>query len=56
MIAADRAGVPLWEFMAQPTAWRELYRAAIAAERQVQHDLALRQARQAKAARMRGGR
>jgi hypothetical protein len=56
MLAADRAHVPLWQFMAQPTAWRELYRVAVTAERQAEHDIARRNERRANMARMKGGR
>ena len=54
MIAADRAHVPLWEFMAQPLAWREMYRLAVSAERQAEHEIRRRQERQAAARRRQG--
>ncbi len=56
MLAADRARVPLWDFMAQSVAWRELYRVAVAAERGAEHELAARRVRQQRMAQMRGGR
>ena len=54
MLVADRAGVPLWEFMRQGTAWREYYRLALMAERKAEHEVAVRRARQAKMAQSRG--
>jgi hypothetical protein len=56
MLAADRAHVPLWDFMARPTAWRELYRVAVMAERQAEHEVARKNARRQKMAAMKGGR
>lgn len=56
MLAADRAHVALWEFMAQPLAWRELYRVAVTAERRAEHEIARKNARRQKAAQQMGGR
>lgn len=56
MLAADRAHVALWDFMAQPLAWREMYRVAVNAERRAEHEIARKNARLQKLAAMKGGR
>lgn len=56
MLAADRAHVPLWDFMAQPTAYREMYRVAVASERRAEHELARKAERRQRMAQMKGGR
>lgn len=55
VLAADRAHVPLWDFKAQPTVWREIYRTVVISERQASNELAKREARRANR-RGRGGR
>lgn len=45
MLAADRAHVPLWDLLAQPTVYRELYRVAVMAERAAEHEMARQAAR-----------
>lgn len=54
MLAADRARVPLWDFMAQPVAWREMYRIAAGAESRAQAEIQRRNERRAKMAQMKG--
>lgn len=56
MLAADRAHVPLWEFMSRPTAYREMYRTAVAAERRAEHEVARRAERRQRMAQMMSGR
>lgn len=56
MLAADRARVPIWDFMGRGLVWRELYRIADAAERRAGHEIAAKNARRQKLAQMKGGR
>lgn len=56
MLAADRAHVPLWDFMARPTAWREMYRIAVTSERRAEHEIARRNARREKMRQLMAGR
>jgi hypothetical protein len=56
MLAADRAHTDLREFMTWPTAYREMYRTAIAAERKAEHELARKAERRQRMAQMQGGR
>lgn len=55
MLAADRAHVALWDFMAQPLAWREMYRTAVMAERRAEHEIARKNARRERMRRLMSG-